>query len=123
MRVGASSLVFAALALAGCGGDEAADPRAVVSSCTACHSFDAGGARRTGPNLHGLLGQPAGQRPSFASSAAMKKSGIVWTANTLDAFIADPNAVVPGNRMGFRGEPDAAKRRAIIAYMTREGAR
>lgn len=123
MRAGASSLTLAALALAGCGGDKAADPRAIVSSCTACHSFEAGGARRAGPNLHGLLGQPAGQRPGFASSAAMKESGIVWTSDTLDAFIADPDAVVPGNRMGFRGEPDAAKRRAIIAYMTKEGAR
>lgn len=123
MRAGASLPIFAALALAGCGDDKAADPRAVVSSCTACHSFEAGGARRTGPNLHGLLGQPAGQRPGFASSAAMKESGIVWTADTLDAFIADPNAVVPGNRMGFRGEPDATKRRAIIAYMAKEGAR
>jgi cytochrome c len=42
----------------------------------------------------------------------------VWNAKTLDAFIADPQQVVPGNRMPFSGLPDAKERADLIAYLT-----
>ena len=47
----------------------------------------------------------------------MKRSGITWSAQTLDAFIGDPQAVVPGNRMPFSGMPDARERADLIAYL------
>ncbi|WOK37917.1 c-type cytochrome [Sphingomonas sp. C3-2] len=114
------------LMLAACGGDDGAKKTAdgsdAVARCAACHSFEKDGPKRSGPNLHGILGQPAGTKKGFTYSKAMKDSGITWSAETLDAFIAEPNKAVPGNRMGFPGESDAAKRQAIIAYMQKNAA-
>ena len=75
----------------------------------------AGDPKRSGPSLVGIIGKKAGSEQGYAYSAAMKNSGIIWTAETLDAFMAAPNKVVPGNRMGFAGEPDAASRNAELA--------
>jgi cytochrome c len=47
----------------------------------------------------------------------MKKSGITWSAQTLDMFIADPQKEVPGNRMPFAGMPDTGDRADLIAYL------
>lgn len=118
-------LAIAPLALvAGCGGKtESAPPPAVVGACTVCHSFENGGPTRTGPNLYNIIGGQAGTRSGYAFSPAMKASGIVWTPATLDAFIAAPQKVVPGTRMGFAGEPDPSKRQAIIAYIQSESAK
>lgn len=106
------------LTLAGCRGEgRVASPADAVSNCIACHTFNDGGAVLAGPNLYGILGTTAGVRPGFAYSSALKASGIVWTPATLDAFILSPAKSVPGNRMNFFGEIDAARRQAIVAYM------
>ena len=55
--------------------------------------------------------------PNIRYSPAIKRSGIVWTAQTLDAFIADPQKLVPANRMPYAGMPDAADRADLIAYL------
>jgi cytochrome c len=107
------------LALIGaCGGPQGRtampDP---VRQCALCHTFEKGGARMAGPNLFGIIGEEAGVRPGFAFSPAMKTSGIVWTSETIDAFIAAPQKVVPGTRMAFAGESDPARRRAIVHYI------
>jgi cytochrome c2 len=49
----------------------------------------------------------------------MKRSGIVWTPETLEQFIADPQAIVPGNRMPFAGIAGASDRADLIAYLTK----
>lgn len=121
--IGFSTLALATLTLAGCGGEKSAGPADAVARCAACHSFDKGGAKRSGPNLHDILGKTAGTQAGFTYSNAMKGSGVTWTAETLDAFIAAPNKIVPGNRMGFAGEADAARRKAIIAYIEAESAK
>ncbi len=87
---------------------------AVYSRCLACHAL----ARdRVGPRHCGLLGRRAGAVPGFTYSRAMRESGLVWTEETLDRFIADPMAVVPGTTMGYAGVKDAAERRDLIAYL------
>ena len=53
----------------------------------------------------------------FRYSPAMKRSGIVWTPETLDNFIADPQSLVPGNRMPYAGMESAADRADLIAYL------
>jgi cytochrome c2 len=54
----------------------------------------------------------------------MKKAGeggLVWTPDKLDAYLADPRAVVPGNKMTFAGLKDAQDRKDVIAYLTEAG--
>jgi cytochrome c len=87
------------------------------SSCRTCHSIDEGD-NRLGPNLHGIIGREAGSE-EYGYSPAMSASDIVWDAKTLDRFIRDPQAVVPGNNMRpYGGISDTEIRANIVAYLT-----
>jgi cytochrome c len=68
-----------------------------------------------------LFGRAAGSVPGFDYSAAMKRARIVWTAQTLDRFLAAPLKVVPGTSMTYDGVPDAADRADLIAYLRQAG--
>lgn len=82
--------------------------------CAACHAL---AYDRVGPRHCGLLGRRAGAVEGFEYSAAMKKSGIVWSAKTLDRFIADPPGEVPGTTMTYAGIKDSAERADLVAYL------
>jgi cytochrome c len=86
--------------------------------CAACHKLDAG-ANAIGPSLHGIFSRKAGELGDFRYSPAMKRSGIAWTPETLDRFITDPQAMVPGNRMPFAGIANAGDRADLIAYLSK----
>lgn len=87
------------------------------NTCRTCHTVEQGD-NRLGPSLAGMVGRKAGSLPDYNYSESMKKSGIVWDEATLDRFIADPLAVVPGNSMKpFSGLASAQDRAAIIAYL------
>jgi cytochrome c len=95
---------------------DAARGEAKFADCAACHKLEAG-ANNVGPSLHGLLSRKAGEIADFRYSPAMKRSGIGWTPATLEQFIADPQAMVPGNRMPYAGMASAADRADLIAYL------
>jgi len=84
--------------------------------CATCHSLMQG-QNGVGPSLHGLFGRKAAEIADFRYSAPMRRSGITWTAKTLDEFIADPQKVVVGNRMPYAGLPDANDRADLIGYL------
>ena len=109
--------LLAATSIAGAQQGDAKRGEKVFENCRACHAAD-GQANEVGPALRGVVGRKAGERDDFRYSPALKRSGIVWNAKTLDAFIADPQQAVPGNRMPFSGLPDAKERADLIAYLT-----
>lgn len=113
--IATGALLFAA---PGATGADAPNPKARVAfqACAACHS-DKAGVTRLGPSLAGIFGKPAAQAKGFRYSPALAKAKLRWDRKTLDAFIANPKAVVPGNRMSYPGVSDPAKREAIIDYM------
>jgi len=84
--------------------------------CGACHSLKPGVAM-VGPSLAGLFGRKAGSLGDFRYSPAMRRSGITWDAQTLDEFLAEPQKLVPANRMPYAGLTDAAARADLIAYL------
>jgi len=89
--------------------------------CAACHSLEPG-QHKTGPSLAGVLGRKAGAEEGFHRySPALKGADVVWDEAALDAWIADPQAFLPGNRMVFRGLPDATMRADLIAYLAQAG--
>lgn len=89
------------------------------AQCAACHSVAKGGPAMIGPNLWGVAGADAASRPGFAYSDKLKAAGLHWDAATLDKWLSGPMALVPGTKMTFAGQPDPAKRQAIIAYLQR----
>jgi len=84
--------------------------------CASCHSLEAG-KNGVGPSLAGILGRKAGDNPDFRFSPALKRSGIVWSARTLDSYITDPQKAIPANRMPYAGMPNAAERADLMAYL------
>jgi cytochrome c len=108
------------------GGDPMRGERA-FQRCFACHSVDPGEtARLDGPSLFRLIGRRAATVPGFDYSPALRAAGaqgLVWDAAALDRLIMDPEAVVPGIRMGPVGRLDPEERADIIAYLARAGAR
>jgi cytochrome c len=84
--------------------------------CQSCHSLDRN-AESLGPSLYGVFDRKAGTAADFRYSPAMKRSGIVWSPQTVDTFIADPQAVVSANRMPYAGMPNASDRADLIAFL------
>jgi cytochrome c len=85
------------------------------AECMACHSVD--GTNGVGPTLKGVVGRASASVPGFAYSSAFKRAQFRWTTEQLDKYVADPQAVVPGNVMPYAGMPDPVQRAALIAYL------
>lgn len=107
-------IIMAPTAQAASAGDAVAGQKA-FSACVACHSVTAN-KNGFGPSLFGVVGRTAGTVPGYSYSAAMKTAG-TWTLARLDAYVTNPKAAVPGNKMPFNGVADAQKRADIIAYL------
>ena len=96
-------------------GDAARGEKRFVD-CAACHTLEKGvqQCRAEPARRVPAQGRRARRLPLFAGA---KRSGITWTAQTLDTFIADPQMIVPANRMPYAGMTDAADRADLIAYL------
>ena len=92
----------------------------VFADCRACHTIDPS-ANNIGPSLAGIIGRKAATVDGFRYSPAMKRSGITWDKDTLEAFIADPQKAVPANRMPYAGMPEPKDVADLIAYLTQAG--
>jgi cytochrome c len=111
--------LYAAAVILAAGAASAADAgrgERLFVECASCHSIERG-VDGVGPSLFGLFQRKAGEVADFRYSPALKRSGIAWTAQTLDRYIADPQKSVPGNRMPYSGMPDAGERADLIAYL------
>jgi cytochrome c len=86
------------------------------NACRTCHTIKQGD-NRLGPSLFGIIGREAGSLPEYGYSSAMKNAGFTWDEAKLAHFIANPDEVVPGNKMkpyGGLGSDDAKK---IVAFL------
>lgn len=93
----------------------------VFAACAGCHSI-AAGDHRTGPSLATVYGRRAGTAEGFPRySAALRRATVVWDDKTLDAWLQDPAALIPGNFMFFRGLPEASAREDVVAYLRAVG--
>jgi cytochrome c oxidase assembly protein subunit 11 len=86
--------------------------------CTACHALD---ANKFGPMLGGVVDRKAGAVRGYRYSPALKRAGLVWTADNLDRWLAGPQQFIPGVKMPVRVLERTA-RRDIIAYLQKESA-
>jgi cytochrome c len=112
-----SSMLAAGVALAVSTAALAADVehgKLLFQACAACHT-DRPDA--IGPSLNGIVGRKAAALEDFRYSNPMKRANLVWDDSTLHAYIADPQAKVPGNRMPFGGLHDITDVDDVIAYL------
>ncbi len=122
MLVSAASLLAVALVSSAEAGDPEAGREVYLNTCVSCHSMECN-RRHYGPGLGNLLGRPAATFPDFPYyTDALRDSQIVWDVTTLDRWLADPAALVPGTSMGDiagirTSVPDAEDRRNLIAYL------
>jgi cytochrome c len=111
---GLGLLSLSGLALAQAGAGDAARGQAVFDDrCGMCHSLT---DNLQGPRLGGVVGRKAGTVAGVDYTDAMKGSGITWTPDRLDPFLADPAKLVPGTAMPI-SVPDAKERADLIAYL------
>ena len=86
--------------------------------CTACHALD---ANKQGPKLGGVFGRRAGAVPGYDYSSALKSTGLTWSADNLNHWLANPKQFIPGVKMPV-SVPDPIARRNIVAYLLQESA-
>ena len=87
--------------------------KVLYQGCAGCHSID---ENDIGPKHRGVLGRHAGSLPDYRYSAALKNSGLTWDEQSLDRWLTNPSALVPGTKMFFKLD-DAQSRADIIAYL------
>jgi cytochrome c len=109
-------LISALAGAAHAGGDLARGADLFRQNCAACHSMERG-QNLVGPSLFSIVGRAAGSIADFSYSAAMKRSGIVWTAERLMAYLKEPRRYVPGVKMMFPGLPDHQDRESVVAFL------
>jgi cytochrome c len=112
-----SAAGFALLAIVGpvpgLAAGDAAQGAKVYQSCMICHSLD---KNEIGPRHRGVFGRKAGSLADYDYSAALKASNIVWNETTLDRWLTDPQALVPGTKMTFSLD-DTQDRADVIAFL------
>ncbi|MGC1506469.1 MAG: c-type cytochrome [Sulfitobacter sp.] len=125
MRIGLrASLTLAAIFAAGVAwSNELGDPEKgakVFNECKSCHQIGAGAMNRVGPQLNGIFGRAAGAVEGFKYSKSMARAGddgLLWTEQTLDAYIENPKALISKTRMNFRGIADVTERADLLAFL------
>ena len=101
-----------------------ADPgrgEALFKQCATCHTITPGGANGTGPNLHGILGQPIASRGFAYSDSLKEKSGSTWDWEQMSAWLRNPRRFAAGTKMSYAGLSDPRQRADLLVYLNAQG--
>jgi len=98
-------------------GDSKKGANLFKTRCAQCHTTDASGGNKVGPNLHGLFGRKTGQVEGFQYTDANKQKGITWEEGTLFTYLENPKKYIPGTKMAFGGLKKEKDRNDLITYL------
>eukprot|EP00310_Coccolithus_braarudii_P022194 CAMPEP_0183355946 /NCGR_PEP_ID=MMETSP0164_2-20130417/42470_1 /TAXON_ID=221442 /ORGANISM="Coccolithus pelagicus ssp braarudi, Strain PLY182g" /LENGTH=102 /DNA_ID=CAMNT_0025529211 /DNA_START=109 /DNA_END=414 /DNA_ORIENTATION=+ len=96
-------------------GDAKKGAKIFKMKCAQCHTVEAGGAHKQGPNLHKLFGRVAGTADGFSYTTANITSGITWNDDHLFKYLENPKKYIPGTKMVFAGLKKKKDRASLIA--------
>jgi cytochrome c len=116
LSVFAAALLIVVVSSTAYADGDAVAGKSVFNKCAICHS-PAAGKTIIGPSLFGIVGRPSASLPGYSYSDPMKAANKTWDEATLDAYLTDPKAMVPGTKMTFPGLPKPEDRANVIAYL------
>lgn len=121
LKAAAALAVVVPAGLAHADGDAAAGEK-VFRKCKACHAADKE-QNKVGPYLLGVIGRPVASVEDFKYSDAMKSwgEGKVWDDETFLVYIEQPQTIVKGTKMAYRGVPKEGDRADLLAYLKTTG--
>jgi cytochrome c len=87
-----------------------------ANQCGVCHTLSAKAPMLQGPNLGDVYGRKVGAVAGFAYTPDFTKANFVWDTPHLDAYLANPTAVLADSYMQYQ-QPDAGIRAQIINWL------
>ena len=87
------------------------------TKCSQCHSVDANGTNKQGPNLYGFYDKLCASNKDYSYSKAMESKEIIWSELTLLEYLKSPKKYVPGTKMAFAGIKKEKERKELISYL------
>ena len=88
--------------------------------CVACHSFNAEGKNKVGPNLWNILNKPKASKDGYSYSKALEQFGGNWDYKSLNAFLLKPKNYIEGTKMNFAGIKKIQDRADVIFWLSKQ---